>query len=295
MRIALIGKNGQLGKSFYYSSFKNTFKTTFFGSKKLNFNNINNKSNLKFLENFDIIINCAAYTNVPAAEYFKKEAKTVNSTALKYLCSFLKKKNILLIHFSTDYVFNSHKKIKIGENHKKSPINFYGKTKLSGEKEIIKSGCDYIILRISWLSSLFGKNFFLNIIKKIHSGQDLYVVGDQYGSPTFCEDLIEVVTKIIFLIKTNKITKKNIYHFSSKNYCTWFDFARNIKYNYYFFNQKKKRIKLFKIDTNNLNSNVRRPRYSILNCGKIKNELKIKLPNWKISCKRDVKKFLKNV
>ena len=148
-------------------------------------------------EDVDVIINCAAYTDVNAAEDNEPTAYGINAVGVKNLAESVAAENALLIHISTDYVFGDKENTPISETSRPSPLNAYGRTKWEGEQAIIKSGCRHIILRTSWLYSPYGKNFVKTMLQLMASRTEIRVVCDQVGCPTNAEDLANVILTII--------------------------------------------------------------------------------------------------
>lgn len=272
-KIILIGKNGQLGKSFldkYPDLILNSF-----GKNEVDIRKKNHLKNILDTYRPEIIINCTGFTDVNKAEIYPKEAFDVNSQALTYMSKLAKHYGSLLIHFSTDYVFDGLKKSPYFTYDLTSPLNVYGKSKLLGEKNIIKSGCNYFIIRVSWLMSVYKENFIKTILKKIKLKEDLKVVSDQIGSPT-STDLVVEITKRLIDLKTSKTNK--IFHVSSKGEISWYQLCEFIldlsPVNSNFTN-------LQKIKSDSLNNKPMRPEYSVFSHKEIEKFLNIKLPHWK--------------
>lgn len=171
----------------------------------------------------DIIVNCAAYTDVERAEDDEQTAYSINCTAVGNLAATAAKRNALLIHISTDYVFDGRSCKPYTEDMPTAPLNAYGRTKRAGEQAIAESGCRYIILRTAWLYSGFGNNFLKTMLRLTSERKELNVVADQTGSPTYAADLAEAVFDII---ENGKYAcRDGIYHFTDEGECSWYDFA----------------------------------------------------------------------
>jgi dTDP-4-dehydrorhamnose reductase len=201
MRILVTGKNSQLGKSIHklVANTKKTDDLVFVGREELD---LNSESDISHYFNnndkFDIIINCAAYTQVDKAEKEVELANQINHLAVKQLANISNKQKIRLIHISTDYVFDGESNKPYMETDKTNPINVYGKTKLSGEKALQEAmPTNAIIIRTSWVYSEFGNNFVKTMLELGKQRGELNIVGDQIGSPTYAADLAEVILKII--------------------------------------------------------------------------------------------------
>lgn len=240
MRILVTGKNGQLGQSInkLINTEAKTKTDESLSSNKFIFVgrdefDLSSKSNINHYFNdnkFDIIINCAAYTAVDKAEEEKDLANEVNHLAVKQLAQIAKQQQAKLIHISTDYVFDGKKHGPYKEVDTTNPINVYGKTKLAGEKalqEIMPTNA--IIIRVSWMYSEFGNNFVKTMLRLGKERNELNVVSDQIGSPTYATDLAGVILEII----QNKSFKEagqttQIYHYSNEGEISWHEFAKEI-------------------------------------------------------------------
>ena len=179
---------------------------------------------------FDLIINCAAYTAVDKAENYQEEADMINHIAVKKIAEIAKSNNIKLIHISTDFVFDGLKHKPYSESDACSPLNIYGKTKLEGENAILSiMKFNATIIRTSWVYSEYGNNFVSTIIKLTQKNNNLNIVSDQIGSPTYAGDLGQAILNII---KNEKFNEPNrvteIYHYSNEGECSWYDFAKEV-------------------------------------------------------------------
>ena len=226
-KILVTGAAGQLGKEIQViSSLYSDYNIVFVDSKALDITNHNKVKT--YIENnqFNVIINCAAYTAVDKAESEPKLANAVNHLAVKNLAKIAKDNNIRLIHVSTDYVFDGSKSTPYTETDVTNPKSVYGQTKLDGElatKEINASKS--IIIRTSWLYSQFGNNFVKTMLRLGKERDTLSVVSDQVGCPTNAADLAKVILDCIPKIKNDKT---EVYHFSNNGVCSWYDFAKAI-------------------------------------------------------------------
>jgi dTDP-4-dehydrorhamnose reductase len=282
VRVLILGSSGQLG-SILNANLKKNEKL-----KVLNDNlkkKITNKNVKKYLNRFkdkaDLIINCIAYTDVENSEKNKDKAVLLNEVFPKYLSEFCYKNNIILIHFSTDYVFNKKYFIKINENENYAPVNFYGKTKMKGEKWITKSNCKYLIFRISWLYSRSRKNFLNTILMKIKAGNNAHIISDNFGIPTSSNFISNFFNSNLFEF----LKKKNqceIFHLVPSGYCSWYIFSKEIE-NVFF--PKKKISYLYPISYKKYASLAKRPKYSIMNNQKVKKYFNYKILNWKFYLK----------
>jgi dTDP-4-dehydrorhamnose reductase len=239
---------------------------------------------LEVLEDFanknpkiDWIINCSAYTAVDKAEDDKDFANLLNNIGPKNISSVAKQINAKMIHISTDYVFDGTGNIPYTEDMDVKPIGVYGQTKADGEKSVIDSGCEYYIFRTAWLYGYDGKNFVYTMLKLMESKQELSVVSDQKGTPTFAGDLANCVIKTI--------TSKNqipcgIYHCTDLGEITWYDFACEIYKQGKATGKLSNECKINPCSTDEFPTKAKRPAYSVLSKEKIQQALGIALPMW---------------
>ena len=284
MKILVIGKNGQLGKSIHkiIKSTKQINKFIFIGRDKLDFNNTQSIQYFFKNKKFDILINCAAYTAVDQAEKESDLANKINNIAVRELAKIANKQNTKLIHISTDYVFDGQKNKPYLETDLPNPINVYGKTKCAGENSLKKAMLfNAIIIRTSWVYSEFGKNFLKSIIKLGKKKGELEIVSDQIGSPTYATDLASVILEIIkskTFIKNKFPTE--IYHYSNSGSTNWFKFAKEI------FRLININCNIKPILSKNYFSSAKRPKNSTMSSFKIINKYKVKHKSWKSSLKK---------
>ncbi len=232
-KILIFGKNGQVGSNLVNLLEQNPeFEFHAFSSFAVDFSDLKNLEH--FLNNLkeipDFIINAAAYTNVDKAEEEKEIAEKINHLAVTILAKYCQEKNIKLIHYSTDYVFDGSSDQPFKEDNTKNlyPLNFYGKTKLASEHSIINSSCDYVIFRISWIYDQNGKNFVNTIKRLAMEKEEISVVDDQIGAPTSAKFVAENTIKFIKKSLEMKIFPKGIYHLTESAYMSWYDFAVKI-------------------------------------------------------------------
>jgi dTDP-4-dehydrorhamnose reductase len=270
-KILVTGSNGQLGSEIKTLAQKHpTFDFVFTNSKTLDITNASTVTNF-FKENkFDYCINCAAYTQVDKAEKEQEHAFAVNVVGVKNLIENCKKNNTILIHISTDFVFDGTKNEPYTEEDTPNPINYYGKTKYLGELAVQKELISYFIIRTSWLYGKNGANFVKTMLRLAQENKALKIVNNQFGTPTNAADL---ATFILYLIKTN--TKNfGIYHFSnsSNEKTSWFDFAKEIL--------KNINIKVKGIPSEVYPTPAKRPFNSTMDLVKVKN-LNFDTRTWK--------------
>lgn len=277
-RVLVIGSNGQLGQSF--KSIAPKYAIDFVFSDRTTLDITNSKQIETYFEDskFDFCINCSAYTAVDKAETEQDIANQINVLAVLNLSNACKKHNITLIHVSTDFVFDGESNTPYTETDKTNPVSVYGQTKLDGEKEIIKTLDNYYIIRTSWLYSEFGNNFMKSMLKLSKIKNELGIVGDQIGTPTYAVDLAEAIIKII-----ESTPNYGLYHYSNLGVASWFDFAKTI------FEYSKIDLKTNSILTSQYPTPAKRPKYSVLDKAKIQNNFKIEIPYWRESLKNCLK------
>ncbi|MEN9782452.1 MAG: hypothetical protein RL208_602 [Pseudomonadota bacterium] len=287
--ILVFGQNGQVA-----SALKNTLKSaTFVSSKECNFENSDEVEN--FLNNLNFkpqfIINTSAYTKVDLAESEQDKCLQINGNSVKMIADFCKKHDIVLIHYSTDYVFDgSGNDVFLEENIiNLNPINYYGYSKLLGEGCIQESGCKNYIIRISWVYSEIGSNFVKTMIKLMQEREELNVIHDQIGSPTYAGDVADVTLEFI-----KQKPEFGIYHFTNDGFISWFDFAIEI-WNI-IKNDSRLNIKTTKINpilTQDYKTAAKRGLNSRLSKEKIIKNLNIKLKDYKKSLVLMITKYVK--
>jgi dTDP-4-dehydrorhamnose reductase len=232
------------------------------------------------VNNYDVIVNCAAYTNVDKAEEQQEIAELINAKAVEHLANAAKENGVEFIHISTDYVFGGNtNNTPCNEEQPTNPTGAYGVTKLHGEQAILNSGCEYVIIRTAWLYSEYGKNFVKTMLNLTATKPELKVVFDQTGTPTYAQDLADA----IFDIVENKkyVGNSGIYHFSNEGVCSWFDFTKMIAE--YAGNTA---CNVQPCYSSEFPSPVVRPSYSVLDKAKIKQTFGVKVPYWTDSLKK---------
>lgn len=230
----------------------------------------------------NVIVNCAAWTNVDGAEYPEKYelVELLNAKAPENLAIAMKEVGGLLVHISTDYVFGGDPyNTPCKEDQQGTPTGVYGLTKLHGEQAIHNTGVEYLIFRTAWLYSEFGKNFVKTMLNLTETKPQLKVVFDQVGTPTYAYDLAKAIFDIIELRKFEG--NKGIYHYSNEGVCSWFDFTKMIAE---YANQKECDIQPCHSDE--FPSPVKRPAFSVLDKTKVKETFDVLVPYWTDSLKR---------
>ena len=229
--------------------------------------------------NIDVIVNCAAYTNVDAAETNEDLAEKLNAEAPKNLAKAIKEVGGLLVQISTDYVFGKELyNVPCREEQQGTPTGVYGASKLHGEQNIIEIGGNYVIIRTAWLYSEFGKNFCKTMMNLTSTKSQLNVVFDQVGTPTYAYDLAKA---IVVIIDKFDGTQTGVYHYSNEGVCSWFDFTKMIaEYN------GTTACDILPCHSDEFPSPVKRPAYSVLDKTKIKKVFGIGIPYWTDSLKK---------
>jgi len=293
MRILVTGKNGQLGRSIHKlvntdSKIDNNQSSDdfiFVGREELDLSSESSISH--YFDNndkLDIIINCAAYTQVDKAEQEVELANQINHLAVKQLASIANKQQVKLIHISTDYVFDGEGDKPYIETDIPNPINIYGKTKLSGEKALqVVMPMNAIIIRTSWLYSEYGNNFVSTMLRLGKERNELNVVSDQIGSPTYATDLAGTILEII---KNKEFREEDqatqIYHYSNEGEISWYEFAKEI------FKIAKIDFKVNPITTQQYPTPAKRPRNTSMNKDKIAEIFSIDTLDWKESLNKGI-------
>ena len=279
MKILVTGGKGQLACEINRLSSSYNFDWLFTDSHIFNLACLKNINIFLDKSNPDIIINCAAYTNVDNAEDDFELTNIINHKAVKHIASWCNDNKCKLIHISTDYVYNGNSKTPYNEDNQTDPLNNYGKTKLLADVACQINNPSSIIIRTSWLYSSFGNNFLSKMINVMQDRDEIQVVNDQFGSPTYAADLAEVVLQII----NSNIWKPGIYHYTNFGKVSWFDFAKQIKSIFGFSTIIKP------ISSKKYSQKAIRPKYSILNNSKIINTFKIKQIDYLDSLKNCIK------
>tara|TARA_B100001093_G_scaffold336487_1_gene321344 strand:- start:12770 stop:13642 length:873 start_codon:yes stop_codon:yes gene_type:complete len=287
MNILVTGANGQLGSEIRalvanYKDFNFFFKDL----PELNICNADELNTFILKQSVNAVINCAAYTAVDQAEENPEIAEQVNAKGVLNLVNALKKVNGKLIHISTDYVFDGNSFMPYHELDEVNPIGVYGNTKRSGELAVLNSGIDAIVIRTSWLYSVYGNNFVKTILKLGHEKDEIGVIFDQVGSPTNASDLAKTSLDILFDNSLKNISiKGKVYHYSNEGVISWYDFAVAIM------ELGKVACKVKPIETKDYPSSAKRPHFSVLNKTKIKTDFDIEIPYWRDSLKKCIKRL----
>lgn len=278
MNILVTGANGQLGNEMQIvarnSKDHYIFTDVCDGFQKLDITDINAIRGMVRENDVKCVINCAAWTNVDAAETAGDIVETLNAVAPENLAKVMKEENGLLVHISTDYVFGGDPyNVPCKENQQGTPTGVYGLTKLHGEQKIQASGVDHIIIRTAWLYSEFGKNFVKTMINLTATKPQLKVVFDQTGTPTYAYDLARAIFDIVE--KRKYVGHSGIYHYSNEGVCSWYDFTKMIAAL-----AGHTACDIQPCHSSEFPSPVTRPAYSVLDKTKIKETFGLKIPYW---------------
>ena len=271
--ILVTGSMGQLGSEI--KELSSNYNYNFFFTTRDDIDITSKDSIKEFCQtnSINVIINCAAYTAVDKAESDEINADLVNRKAVKKLSIVAKELNIKLIHISTDYVFDGKNFKPYVEEFQTNPQSVYGKTKLDGENEIRDiNPLNSIIIRTSWVYSYYGNNFVKTMLKLGREKEELSLIFDQVGTPTYAKDLAITILDIIPQIENSKV---EIYNYSNEGVLSWYDFAKEIM------KMAKLNCKINPIETYQYPTPAKRPHFSLLNKSKIKSKFNLKIPYWK--------------
>ena len=292
MNILVTGANGMLGNTIQVvvknSNDHYIFTDVCDGYQKLDITDLDDIRKTVKKHNIECIINCAAWTNVDAAETAGNIVETLNATAPENLAKAMKEVDGLLVHISTDYVFGGDPyNTPCKEDQKGTPTGVYGLTKLHGEEKIKAIGGKYIIIRTAWLYGEFGKNFVKTMMNLTATKPELKVVFDQCGTPTYAVDLANAIFNIVENRKYEG--KTGIYHFSNEGVCSWYDFAKQIAKL-----AGNTNCNIQPCHSNEFPSPVKRPAYSVFDKTKIKETFGTNVPYWEDSLERCMDNLLRD-
>jgi dTDP-4-dehydrorhamnose reductase len=289
MRILVTGAYGQLGSEI--ARLKHEYPSWVFLFTDIDSLDLTNETAVRefFAKNpIDFVVNCAAYTSVDKAESEAVMAELVNTTAPKILANQAKSCGAKLIHISTDYVFAGDGCTPYLEDDPVDPQGIYGQTKLQGERNVFAENPDSVVIRTSWLYSEFGHNFVKTMLRLGSEKEEISVVFDQVGTPTYAADLAKTILDIIK--QTQKHNTKfvpGVYHFSNEGVASWFDFATAI------FELQNIKCRIKPVLSNQFPTPAKRPAYSVLNKSKIKDTFQLNIPYWRDSLKICLKQIEK--
>ena len=285
MNVLVTGSNGQLGTELRRLALDSPHHFIFTDINSLPgvetvYLDISDRASIDIIaesEKVDIIVNCAAYTDVERAESEIDMAMLLNHQAVENLAGAAASRDAALIHISTDYVFSGEGNIPIREDAVPAPKGVYGSTKLAGEKALQKSACRSVIVRTSWLYSPYGRNFVKTMRSLMRSGRELKVVYDQLGCPTYAADLADA---LMHIIHGPRIEGNTIYHYSDEGAVSWYDFAQAIR------ELSGYDCRVVPCLTGEYPTKARRPHYSVLDKSAIKRAYRLEIPYWRDSLAR---------
>ena len=285
MNILVTDANGQLGSEMRRLGAVSPNNYIFTDVAELDITNADAVMYVAKHYSIDAVINCAAYTNVDKAESDEATAELINATAVANLAAAMKEVGGTLFHVSTDYVFGSEGNTPRTEDMPLNPLGVYGRTKLHGEQAILESGCKALIFRTAWLYSEFGNNFLKTMLRLTAEKEQLNVVFDQVGTPTYAGDLALAIFSIIEagVYEGNE----GIYHFSNEGVCSWYDFAVEIAAV-----AGHTGCRINPCHSCEFPSPVTRPPYSVLDKTKIKSTFDIDIPHWRESMEYCIKRIM---
>jgi dTDP-4-dehydrorhamnose reductase len=288
MKILVLGANGQVGMCLSDKLFQTNYQTILTSRAQIDITDFEATRNNIFNINADVIINASAYTAVDNAEHDHINANLVNNLAVANIAKICSEMGSTFIHFSTDYVFDGKASKPYIESFQTNPNSIYGMTKLMGEQAIQNSNCKYLIFRTGWVFSEHGNNFFKTMLRLAKDKKDLSVVSDQVGSPTYAQDIANIVIKTL-----DQIEKKNcrygLYHYSGDEPCSWYEFAKKI------FDEAKDYgwsvPTISSVLTVDYPTSAHRPQYSVLDNNKIIKSFGVTPSDWKKGIVRALKEL----
>jgi dTDP-4-dehydrorhamnose reductase len=303
MKILVLGTNGQVGYELVFAlapigdvigAMRTPGKNA-----HVDLNDLASLNSALDASNADIIVNAAAYTAVDRAEDDAAAAQRINGDALADIGAWAKKNNRLVVHYSTDYVFDGEGNRPYREDDKTSPLGVYGRTKLAGEIALRDSGCDHFIFRTAWVYASRGKNFLLTMLKVGAERDEVRVVNDQCGTPTSAR-LIATTTAAILqrwlaLDDTRKRQVLGTYNLCAAGECTWYEFAREIFTDARSAGLIERSPRVAPIATADYPTRAKRPRYSVLDLTKIHDAFGVDLPDWKKGLRDVINELAKNI
>ena len=271
--ILVTGSTGQLGSDVVKELLKRGYSTLSPNRSELNLCSEDNIRNYILNSNCEAIVHCAAYTQVDKAEDEKDLCIKINATATKHIVKCAKILDIPMIYISTDYVFDGSKDGEYTENDETNPINIYGESKLAGEKYVQEILDKYYIVRTSWVFNINGKNFIETMLRLSKANNQLSIVNDQIGSPTYTKDLSRLLVDML------ETSKYGLYHATNEGYCSWYEFANTI------FKLANINIDIKAINSNEYASRAKRPMNSKLSKDKLIEYGFKPLPHWEDALK----------
>jgi len=296
MKILLFGKNGQIGWELN-RSLQPLGEIVALGREEADFSNPETLRKIVREIKPDVIVNAVAYTAVDKAEAEEELAATINSEAPGVLAEEAVRIKALLIHYSTDYVFDGTKKGSYIETDEPNPVNAYGRTKLAGEQEIQSSGCDYLILRTTWVYASRGSNFLRTILRLANDHMELRIVSDQHGAPTWARNIADITGHVLVGAQQERHSGRfgsGIYHLCASGKSTWYDFADAIIEQAKILDTKKSIVteKVLPIATEDYPLPAPRPKNSQLDSSLLMARFRVTMPKWRNAMKLCVDEVL---
>ena len=288
MNILVTGANGQLGNCIRNAASASNDNYIFTDVAELDITDPDAVARMVSENGIDVIVNCAAYTNVDKAESDAEFAEVLNAKAVRNLADAAKANGATLIHVSTDYVFGgSLGNTPRTEEESVNPTGVYGLTKLHGEQAVEESGANALIFRTAWLYSEYGRNFVKTMLNLTSTKPELKVVFDQVGTPTYAQDLADLIVKII----TDRTFRdhQGVYHYSNEGVCSWYDFTKMIAEV-----AGNDGCDIKPCHSDEFPSPVTRPSYSVLDKSKVKTTFDIEVPYWTDSLKKCISNLIHN-
>jgi dTDP-4-dehydrorhamnose reductase len=288
MKIFVLGAKGQLGsdwEEFLEASPNDDIEASYYDLPELDISDKESVERVLKKEKPHVVINCAAYTKVDQAETEKELARRINAESVEDLAILCESQGILLVHYSTDYIFagrpEDEKRFPDGypEEHKAEPINWYGQTKWEAEEAIRKAGDNHLIIRVAWLCGQYGGNFIKTMLRLGKERDELKVVNDQTGSPTFTENAVKNTMALI------KSDQRGTFHLTSKGKVTWFDLAQEI------FRIANLQVVVAPVTSEEFKTEAKRPHYSKMDTTKIAKVEGVEIEDWKVGLQRLISKL----
>ncbi len=277
-KVIVSGANGQIGKSFQKNVFDwQEFEFHFYDKESLDITSKKSLDDVFAIHKPDVFINCAAYTAVDKAESERERAYAINAEALDFITAACISNNTLLVHFSSDYVYDNGMNVPMSEKASTSPKSIYAQSKKMGEEVIEQSPVNAVVIRTSWVYSEFGHNFLKTMLKIGKEKSTLNIVNDQIGAPTYAGDIATAIMKILKHSESEPIHGCQILNFSGEGKISWFDFASFI------FETANIDIEIHPIPSSDYPTPAVRPKWSVLDLTEIKSRYGIAPKYWKES------------
>jgi dTDP-4-dehydrorhamnose reductase len=288
MKILVLGCKGQLGRCLNDQLINTDHEVIYTSREQIDITDFEQTKNQILKISPNLIINATAYTAVDKAEEDQKNANLINHLAVKNIADICNQLKCWLIHVSTDYVFDGNSKVPYKEDDHTNPQGAYGATKLKGELAIQASGCKHIIIRTAWVFSEYGNNFLKTMLRLGAERDELSIVGDQIGCPTYAQDIARSIVEIAPQLNSREYN--GIYHYCGDQPCSWYDFANAI-FDQAMSNNLKIPSIVNSIETSAYPTPAKRPAFSVLNCSKIENDFGVHASNWQEGTRQVIRKL----